>query len=235
MKYLFFLFISAVTVVSCNKTPVASFQASKTECRVPCAVDFINTSQNSKEAIWNFGDGSMSTEDSPSHVFNEPGNYTVSLEAINGGNSDVANKTIKVRPEVTLKLNSVHKDYSDFMDGINPMAGDLRQGNVIITPTSIDGYLLLEGEGINSNSLTVANVVYDHSIWGFSPIQIDLTQNTLTPTDSGLLIYTQIPVNISDSANYFNSLVWSIDIDVEYNNKPYSLDTNYTTSDWLSY
>ncbi|WP_373549610.1 PKD domain-containing protein [Haliscomenobacter sp.] len=42
-------------------------------------VIFRNTSTNAFGYRWNFGDGTTSTEESPSHSYAEPGNYTVSL------------------------------------------------------------------------------------------------------------------------------------------------------------
>jgi plastocyanin len=42
-------------------------------------VSFTNTSQNGRQYQWDFGDGSMSTEENPTHEFAENGTYTVCL------------------------------------------------------------------------------------------------------------------------------------------------------------
>lgn len=39
---------------------------------------------------WNFGDGSSSTQQSPSHTYNAPGNYTVSLTVYENNGCDVS-------------------------------------------------------------------------------------------------------------------------------------------------
>jgi hypothetical protein len=41
-----------------------------------------NQSQNSISYLWDFGDGTTSTEPEPEHTYAEPGNYTLTLEAI---------------------------------------------------------------------------------------------------------------------------------------------------------
>ena len=42
---------------------------------------------------WNFGDGNVSAEQSPTHTYTVPGNYTVSLTVSGPGGSDTETKT----------------------------------------------------------------------------------------------------------------------------------------------
>ncbi len=58
----------------------ADFSASQVEGCSPLAVNFTNTSENAEQAIWLFGDGGSTTEKSPSWVFDEPGEYSVTLK-----------------------------------------------------------------------------------------------------------------------------------------------------------
>lgn len=46
---------------------------------------------------WNFGDGSTSTEQNPTHVYNKEGTYVVSLTVSNGNYENTASKTIGIR------------------------------------------------------------------------------------------------------------------------------------------
>jgi PKD repeat protein len=46
-------------------------------------VTFINASANAKTYAWDFGDGKTSTEVNPVHVYDEPGEYAVTLKASN--------------------------------------------------------------------------------------------------------------------------------------------------------
>ena len=58
---------------------VAEFTAPATSV-VNEAVAFTNTSTEYGEFFWNFGDNTTSTEINPTHIYTEPGTYTVSLE-----------------------------------------------------------------------------------------------------------------------------------------------------------
>ncbi len=74
--------IMPVTVVV-NPLPVANFTASPTStCVVPMAVNFTNSSTGATTYNWDFGDGNVSTATNPTHIYNSPGNYTVTLTAI---------------------------------------------------------------------------------------------------------------------------------------------------------
>ncbi len=62
--------------------PVASFQYEISEDNF-LEVSFMNFSQNAETYNWNFGDGNSSTEENPTHIYDEEGNYTVELIATN--------------------------------------------------------------------------------------------------------------------------------------------------------
>ena len=57
-------------------------------------MQFTDTSTGDPTAwSWTFGDGGTSDQQHPSHTYNEPGTYTVSLTATNAGGSDTETKT----------------------------------------------------------------------------------------------------------------------------------------------
>ena len=85
-----------ITVTGTTGTPKASFTATPTFGRAPLTVRFTDTSVNAASIKWNFGDGATSTAANPSHTYTTTGFYTVKLTATNGGNSNVASKTIYV-------------------------------------------------------------------------------------------------------------------------------------------
>ncbi|MBB1126718.1 PKD domain-containing protein [Thiospirillum jenense] len=69
--------------------PQAEFNASPLNGIAPLIVQFTDQSQNATAWLWDFGDGNTATTASPSHVFNTPGNYTVSLTVSNANGTDV--------------------------------------------------------------------------------------------------------------------------------------------------
>ena len=63
-----------------------------------------NTSQNATTFDWNFGDGSTSTQAQPSHVYTNPGAYTITLVVANAcGDFDTVTQTINVLGIVELQ------------------------------------------------------------------------------------------------------------------------------------
>ena len=75
-------------------SPTADFSSPTTAICSPATVDFINQSTNATIYQWNFGDSISSNIDNPSHIYNIPGYYTVSLIASNAiGCSDTTTYT----------------------------------------------------------------------------------------------------------------------------------------------
>jgi hypothetical protein len=68
-----------------NYDPVASFSYTVTDGN---HISFSNDSDNSEHYFWDFGDGSTSTEENPSHVYNETGTYEVRLISEKCGYTD---------------------------------------------------------------------------------------------------------------------------------------------------
>ena len=73
---------------------VAVFDGFPTSGVAPLAVDFTDLSTGGATSwAWDFGDGGASSAQDPSHTYDAPGTYTVSLTASNSVSSDVAAKT----------------------------------------------------------------------------------------------------------------------------------------------
>jgi PKD repeat protein len=53
-------------------------------CTVPYTVDFTNLSTNASSYLWDFGDGTTSIQENPSHTYNALGTYNVTL-TVDGG------------------------------------------------------------------------------------------------------------------------------------------------------
>ncbi|MDT8357568.1 MAG: PKD domain-containing protein, partial [Methanomicrobiaceae archaeon] len=77
--------------------PVALFSATPTEGKAPLDVTFTDTSLDATSWVWNFGDGTTSSTENPSHTYAEPGTYTVTLTARSvDGYTDTASAGITV-------------------------------------------------------------------------------------------------------------------------------------------
>lgn len=106
MKHLFtFLCCAAVLSWSgCSKdpedatptTPRADFSVSAKEVYKGDEVVFQNNSTNAERFEWDFGDGTTSSEENPTHIYTKCGSYGVVLKAWNGETSNKYSTSIRV-------------------------------------------------------------------------------------------------------------------------------------------
>ncbi len=83
-----------ITVTNALQSPAAAFSATPTTGNAPLIVSFTDLSSGSPTSwFWNFGDGSISTDQSPTHAYSVAGTYTVTLEATNAVGSYTATKS----------------------------------------------------------------------------------------------------------------------------------------------
>jgi PKD repeat protein len=70
----------------------ARFETPRAGC-VPYTARFNNVSLAGQEFYWNFGDGTTSTQTSPSHTYTIPGSYTITLIAVDSSTCNIADTT----------------------------------------------------------------------------------------------------------------------------------------------
>lgn len=84
--------------------PVAGFTLSPVAGYAPLTVSFFNASQNSGQCRWDFGDGTTATELNPTHIYSQPGTYTILLKVwantIGAGTDETASQVV-VLPAVS--------------------------------------------------------------------------------------------------------------------------------------
>ena len=99
-------------LASCSKDddepaadPIASFQYEVSEDN-HLEVKFMNFSQNAVSYSWDFGDGNSSTEENPTHIYDEADTYVVTLTATNadGVSRDFSETIILEDPDVVLAM-----------------------------------------------------------------------------------------------------------------------------------
>ena len=148
-----------ITVLEKSKSvlPVANFSTNVSSGTAPLSVHFTDLSQNSTARIWNFGDGSNSTQQNPTHTYSA-GNYTVNLTASNGNGTDSKTVTInglKATPIITWS-NPTDIIYGKALDSTQLNASSSVPGTFVYTPSS--GTVLSVGTQILHVDFTPADV-----------------------------------------------------------------------------
>jgi PKD repeat protein len=164
MKTIFYTsLLFSLVLFSCEKTPEASFSTNTETPVVGQEVLFNNESHNAERFEWDFGDGFISTEIHPGHVFNATGTYEVSLTAISkSGVEDNATMMIDVLIPTLLEIE-VREYYDEYV---------VPDASVILYPTSTDWddqtNKLMEGFTDKSGIVVFANLdpfVYYVDVW----------------------------------------------------------------------
>jgi len=80
--------------------PAANFSSNLTSGYAPLSVQFTDFSKNADGWKWDFGDGSDSTKQNPTHTYSRAGNYNVTLTVnnTNGTDSKIAAVTVLAQP-----------------------------------------------------------------------------------------------------------------------------------------
>ncbi|MBX2875601.1 MAG: PKD domain-containing protein [Saprospiraceae bacterium] len=78
-------------------TPIADFE-STSQCTETCIVNFTNRSEKAESFNWDFGDGNTSNEENPSHTYDKPGEYEVSLLVTCGISEDSISSVLELEP-----------------------------------------------------------------------------------------------------------------------------------------
>ena len=76
--------------------PVANFNSDITSGYPPLSVQFTDLSENATDWVWEFGDGTISSEHSPDHTYSSIGDYTVSLTVSSTNGTDSKFATINI-------------------------------------------------------------------------------------------------------------------------------------------
>ncbi|MCZ2460255.1 MAG: PKD domain-containing protein [Chitinophagales bacterium] len=101
---------SAIKNIVVNPLPVANFNAPATfSCQPPLTVNFRDQSTGAVSWQWDFGDGNSSTQQNPTHIYNDYGSYNVTLVVTNSaGCADTItrNNYINIR-RATIRIPSL--------------------------------------------------------------------------------------------------------------------------------
>ncbi len=84
--------VTVTNYIIVDTVPVAGYTSTSNGL----TVDFDNTSTNATSYSWDFGDGNTSTEEDPSHTYDDDGTYAVELTATNDCGSVTTTETVVV-------------------------------------------------------------------------------------------------------------------------------------------
>ena len=123
MKKTVLLLMACCALMACKKNSVG-FTYSPEAPRAGETVSFSNTSTSGEEWEWTFGDGSTSSLKYPSHIYKNPGTYTVILR-VDKKNAWTATKEITVYDTIPTFVSSdsvfmIYKDYTFTANLYNP-------------------------------------------------------------------------------------------------------------------
>ena len=154
------------------------FDADRTYGNKPLTIRFTDKSFQATSWLWDFGDGTTSTEQNPIHTFTEEGRYTISLTT-NGDDKGkaVKNDYIRVAKGPTAKFVFAPKDVTV---GIEVQFTDLSSGN----PTS---WLWQFGDGSSS---PLQSPVYTYLTPGVYTVMLTVSDENGISSDSATQIIT---------------------------------------------
>ena len=125
-----------------NRPPVADFRTAPKSGPAPLTVTFTNKSTDpdgdSFKSSWDFGDGSKSSALNPTHVFTEPGTFTIVLIVtdVRGGVSKPHMDIVNVGPPITTTTTTPSSTTSTTLENRTPIADfrmNLRSGMAPLT------------------------------------------------------------------------------------------------------
>jgi PKD repeat protein len=177
---------TATQTITIGAAPSISISSLNSSGCAPFAVTFLNNTTNANTYTWNFGDGSpTSSQATPLHTYNSPGNYSVTLTATSGSG---CSQTVTITNMITVNARPL----SSFNSSGSVCMGD----TVFFTNNSsgngspITSYSWNFGDGSPASSQQNPFHIYT----AFGNYNVTLTANTANCNDD-----TTITVSVSSS------------------------------------
>jgi len=170
--------LSVLAVLTAAAAPTASFDMSTHNPSAGYLVQFTDTSSGSPTLwAWDFGDGTTSTEQNPSHAFAAAGAFTVHLVASNPSGSSTATLAVTVTPNTVLRLNPAHT-FDLTLAAHDPRTGNSGDGTVI-GQNDVYGYFSIPAVSGNAGNPEVIVKMVDataigQNYWVFYGCMTDL-------------------------------------------------------------
>ncbi len=174
---------------------IAEFDAGPITGFKPLTVDFTDKSKGDPSSwSWDFGDGATSTEQNPTHTYDESGDFTVKLTVSNSEGSDTDEEVIVVKDVVGLCKAAFNVDKTAGFSPLEVKFIDISNGN----PTS---WAWDFGDGAASS---LQNPTHTYQVPGIFTVKLtisaDCGADVITQTNL-ILVESQPSVNSNFSAN----------------------------------
>lgn len=126
--------------------PAAMIMVGRNDICVGEAISFETFTQNDVEYLWSFGDGQFSDSPNPSHAYEKPGSYEVTLKITSSKDHSIVSKS----KEINIDVNPIPDSDFDYKEENNVTVTTLT-----FSPKSIDNSLTWEfGDGSDSKELS---------------------------------------------------------------------------------
>lgn len=104
--------IVKVDYITIRQSIVPSFGADTSiSCQSPLTVNFNNTTPGGVQYLWDFGDGTTSTQENPSHVFTNNSTYTITLTVIDSSgcpsSSSISSMIQTAKPKTKFNCDTI--------------------------------------------------------------------------------------------------------------------------------
>lgn len=177
------------TTIEVLEPPVAGFTNSGTGLNFA----FTNASTNGSTYSWNFGDGNSSTEPSPNHVYDDCGDYTVSMTVNNDCGTDTFTEMVSAydtpvasfNPSTSAGCGPLDIQFTDNSDCADTYEWTFENGNPS-TSSDPNPLVSFSTSGVQDVSLTVTNPLGQHTT-SMTVEVFDIPTASFSNTTAGLI------------------------------------------------
>ena len=196
-----------------HPTPLASFTTPSINACQPYTATFTNTTIGHTQSIWNFGDGSISNDENPSHLYTQVGNYEISLIA---SNPFGCRDTFELTQDLTVNPSPVASFSADISQGCTPFQVTFQN-----TTSNLNGATFVWdfGDGTTSTDIHPIKI---YSIPGFYTVKLNVmnlggcSSSIIEPS----LIHVFDTLPPLESKIYSVSVLSNTDVKIIWENNP---------------
>ena len=171
--------VTQTSMIVVQNTPTADFEIVQSGS----VYSFINNSSNATSYLWDFGDGTTSTEMNPTHTYATDGMFTITLTATNGCGDIITSQEVEIiaAPSVAFTADVLSGcapltvNFSDLTTGTADSYAWVINGATQINSTEQNPTATFETAGIYDVTLTVTNANGSYPVTQLSMIVVEDT------------------------------------------------------------